>query len=125
MKRRLIALMVAGVVVGGSLTGCSNETSKDSMLNDSLVRDGSIEDVYVSVEFKDEYTLHKGDVYYVRNCGDSIMNYSIGANLTAMEFDCGETIKSNLNYIVSEEMPDEKYYDHVCEECFGNEKYGN
>ena len=135
MKKRLIALMIAGgmLVSGvGALTGCVDEdgdqwVEKHQELNSQIPyglyhssKGSTWYDSYICFQQKDEITLHKGDIYYIIHDSRSDPKADPWTGMTKMEFDCGKEIISNYNYSVSYEQPSEEDYDKICEDCFGN-----
>lgn len=103
MKKRLIALMVAGVMSTATLTGCGNEGTVDKhYLGGGVVHDG-----YIVIKQNDSHILHKGD-YYRANDGET----------NGFRFDCGEDFWSNAEHFASNEEPKPERYDEKCEECF-------
>ena len=135
MKKRLIVLMLAGLVATTTLAGCGDveepveevqqlegiDIDKKAPSGYYVCESARITDKHISVEQKDKYVLHKGDVIFFN---DSPLNsrYDTAINLTKMEFDCGKEYVSNASYSLSNEMPDEEMYDEICEECFSNDQ---
>lgn len=104
MKKRLIALMVAGVLTTATLTGCGNEKGS---VDDYYLGDGIVDDGYIIIKQNDVQVLHKGD-YYRGNNGST----------NGFVFDCGEDFWSNAEHFASNEEPKAERYDEKCEECF-------
>ena len=118
MKKRLIALMVSGVIMASALTGCASQTTQDDshvVVDGKMYKAVVIENTHISVEQKDGRVLHKGDIAFFKSGSG---RFATGIDLTEMYFDCGKILTSNTTYSLSEEMPDEEDYDHICEDCF-------
>ena len=115
MKKRLIALMISGLLMTGTLVGCAEIETEEKMIPRAIKIDSTIEDVNICVERKDGYVLHKGDINYFKQGEGRV---ATGINLTEMHFDCGKTLTSNATYTISKDMPEEADYDYVCEDCF-------
>jgi len=114
MKKRLIALMCAGVI-GLSMAGCSSiqeniEDLANNPLNENS-QDIIYADKYIVLDENGCSTLHKGDVY---------LGYGAGLveGCKVHKFDCGEEIYCTYPYRVSDTIPKETAYDEVCEDCF-------
>lgn len=111
MRKRLIALMLAGMMVVGTLTSCV--TDKKEKNNKSIYDDDSeaaYHDKYITIEDADGNNIvHRGT--YI-----GAFNY---AN-NKYDFDCSEPFVSNKDSIVTDEMPADWMYDEVCDECCGD-----
>ena len=103
LKKRLIALMVAGVVTTATLTGCARESVDEMFVGDPHVNDG-----YIIIEQNDKDVLHKGK-YFRSNDGSS----------HGYQFDCGEDFYSNAEASAYFKHPKADRYDEKCEDCFG------
>ena len=105
LKKRLIALMVAGVVTTTALTGCEtgNETKS---VKDNFI-EGAGFNGYIIIEQNDKDILHKG-IGYMDADGPT----------NAFVFDCGEEFYSNAEYSAYYEEPKAERYDEKCEDCF-------
>ena len=107
MKKRLIALMVAGIMTTATLTGCANGSEKPK----GTVKDEFIgcknKDVYVIIKQNDSNLLHKGDYYR-----------DMDGNSNGFVFECGEDFWSNAEYSTYFEEPKAERYDEKCEDCF-------
>ena len=118
MKKRLIAVMLTAFMGLSALTGCSDEEVKN-MEEGVLSFDFKYDDMNVVLNEKGNYVLHKGDVsfaYY--KSGFGYVTYSSSPSLTKMELNCGNNLYSGGDYTIHEEMPSEKMYDEICEDCF-------
>ena len=114
-KKRLISVMLAGLMTAGvaTMTGCDEEEKMGGA--EELCYIDSMNNVYLILEQKDETTLHKGDISFLAH--DE--NYgSASTGLTRFNLDCGEEMLSNLTYYVSETKPQKNKYDNICEDCF-------
>ena len=109
MKKRLIALMVAGIMTTATLTGCSDNSNKT--VDEDFMGTPEIKDGYVIIKQNDKDVLHKGD-YYRDYDGSS----------HGFKFDCGENYFSNVEHSAYYEKPQSERYDEKCEECFSNEQ---
>ncbi len=119
MKKRLIALMVAGLIAAGTMSGCSNDEGAENMEEGQLSFEFNYDDMNVVLNEKGKYVLHKGDVsfaYY--QSGFGYINYSASPNLAKMELNCGNHLYSGGDYTLHEDMPAENMYDEICEDCF-------
>ena len=116
-KKRLISVMLAGVVTAGMLSvaaGCTNKT--ENIGNKELYLFDPIEDVNIVLEEKNEKILHKGDVsisYYTYGYSGGTCN-----GVVKHQFDCGRTLLTNATYYLYDDIPNESEYDDICEECF-------
>ncbi len=107
LKKRLIALMVAGVITTATLSGCGNgNDSVKTNFTGALVEDG-----FIIIKQNDSQILHKGDYYRDTD----------GPN-NGYQFDCGEDFYSNAESSVYFKHPKADRYDEKCEECFANEQ---
>ena len=107
MKKRLIAIMVAGVMTTATLTGCGSEGTVD----DFFAGEGVVDDGYIIIKQNDSLILHKGDYYRDGNGGTS-----------GFIFDCGEDFWSNSEHFASNEEPKAGRYDEKCKDCFSNDQ---
>ena len=108
-KRRLISLMLAGVLATGvvGLSGCTQ--SKDDEFASGACY--PYRDRYIIIEDKDGLdVLHKGDFYE---------GYKDANN--AFDFECSEIFLSNKTFSTYNKKPKEETYDIICEDCFLNE----
>ena len=123
MKKRLIALMLAGVLTMGTMVGCSAENEPKSSIDLDQKNAvghysdeaGRIVDQNISVEQKDKYVLHKGDIVFFQNKAGQASTF---VDVQKMIFDCGKEINTNATYYLSDEIPTDEWYDEICEECF-------
>lgn len=103
MKKRLIAIMAAGIITTATLTGCST--------TESYVGGNTYKDKYIVLEDKDgKDILHKGT--YIEGYKD--------AN-NAFDFECAEMFITNRQHTTYDNEPAETEYDEKCEHCFNND----
>ena len=107
MEKRLIALMVAGVITVGTMTGCSSKDVDSSIVRDNFFGDGRVGDEYIIIKQNDTHILHKGK--YTEDIDGSVHGFV---------FDCGEDFLSNAEHFVSYQEPNAERYDEKCEDCF-------
>jgi len=118
MKRRLIALLCAGII-SGTLTGCDVIETSDTHLDTYNIEFNSIaKDVNIIINSNNGYTLHKGDFYMGMHGYGTAGKY---AGINKMDFDCGQEIVSNHEFSIHAETPNEEEYDNICEGCFGKQ----
>ena len=118
MKKRLIAVMLSGLMMVSALTGCASNSGEEEthVVSGVIHISASIKNTHIAVEQNDECVLHKGDIHFYESGSGK---YATGINMTDMSFDCGKTLTTNARYSLSEEMPTEENYDRICEDCFG------
>ena len=105
MKKRLIALMISGILISSTLTGCSTQSVDAEWIGQPTNADG-----YIIIEQSDSHILHKGNFYK-----------SSQGNSNGFNFNCGEEFQSNADFYSYYEEPKESRYDKKCEECFSLE----
>jgi len=117
-KRRLIALMCAGVI-GLSMAGCSEQHLKEMYMSDefecSTDFDLIQQDTNIIIDINGTATLHKGDVYAVEH-PQSYGGPTLGFHV--LEFDCGEKLNCTYPFSFGQNNPNQEHYDEVCEDCF-------
>ena len=103
-KRRLISLMLAGVMATsvGAMAGCDNSVDTDMGYN-------HYKNVYIILDQNEKDILHKGDFY------NSIKDADNKFDLKCTK---GNHIITNADFSVMENQPDEDLYDEKCEDCF-------
>ena len=115
--RRLISVMLAGLMVGSALS-MSACAAKNAEKVQPTENHGYIykayNDLKIVVLEKGVYTLHKGDIYNVRELDAGQYMYPATNRLL---FECGEELITN-NYVGYPNKVDESKYDVRCEECF-------
>ena len=57
MEKRLIALMVAGVITVGTMTGCTSNDVDSSIVRDNFFGDGRVGDEYIIIKQNDTHIL--------------------------------------------------------------------
>ena len=112
-KKRLISLMLAGMLTAGvaTMTACEEEQTEAQKI-ESVIR--TADDAYVVLKINDTDVLHKGKVEYLRS---SVGNAAVYMGFNAYTFDCGKTYTTNSQSFISTDMPSEEVYDVVCEDC--------
>lgn len=116
-KKRLIALMCAGVVAIAPLaiSGCSEEDTGLGTTDNSVSSVRMGENLVVAL-YEKKVTLHRGDMYIIkRHTG-----YSAHYAATRFELNCGEPVITD-RYVVypnGVNVGDEDKYDEICHECF-------
>lgn len=110
-KRRLISLMLAGVMATsvGAMAGCDG----DELYSDNY---GGVENAYIVLEQNGIDILHKGDmgVLYVDGGADGGPTTDYNYKL-----DCGEETITNTKHQIFAKEPKVERYDKKCEDCFG------
>ena len=113
-KKRLISLMLAGVMLAGtmSLAGCatSDEVSKTNRYVEELIEKNMIVALY-----EKNITLHRADIY---NCEETGYNHS--SHITnKLDFKCDKSdVKTPMYINYGDNMPERDCYDEICQECF-------
>ena len=120
MKKRLIALMCAGIIGLTSLVGCTEQGNKEFDMADEYENFPNVslvqEDTNIVIDINGTAKLHKGDVYAI----DSNSKWGGGLGFNILEFDCGEKLNCTYPFSFGKEVPNPQHYDEVCEDCFGN-----
>jgi len=106
MRKRLIALMISGIVISSTLTGCATQSVDAEWFGQPTTDDG-----YIILEQNDTHIMHRGD-YYKSSQGNS----------NGFNFACGEEFQSNAHFFSYRTEPKEDRYDKKCEKCFGIEQ---
>jgi len=112
MKKRLISVMLAGMMTAGvgTMTGCSEANHYE------YGEDKKCTDVYIVIESKDQKKIHKGN--YATVICDPYGHGFAGTGLLELELDCGGKYLTNAPCYFYESEPSKNEYDQVCEDCF-------
>ena len=118
MKKK--SLMLAGLITTGVAvtTGCRETFPGTEITNEENLIMGEKE-CFVVLRINDTDVLHKGTVEYMES---SWGTGSVSLGYNSYKFNCGETYVTNAQGYVSENKPDKKVYDEICEECLSEEK---
>lgn len=115
-KRRLISLMLAGVMATsvGAMAGCSNGSTEVENIQQNYYH--GVENAYIILEQNGVDILHKGDmdVLYVDGGYDGGPTTDYNYKL-----DCGEETITNTKHQIFAKAPKAERYDQKCEDCFG------
>ncbi len=108
LKKRLIALMLVGVVSTATLTGCGAESSKTESEVLQKSNYGGVKDAYIILEQNDKDILHKGSMGVLFTDG-----YNAGGPNTDYnyKFNCGEETISNGKHQIYSVKPKAECYD--------------
>ena len=115
----LSAMFIVPLAIGLVIMGVNNkEIEKRRIPGTDYVVVDATEDVYIVVDKNGKRELHYGDIEKLQ-CGKEgeILK---DTDVTRKLYSCGEVVISNQKVEVFAEKPDESYYNHECEDCFGN-----
>jgi len=112
-KRRLISVMLAGMMTAGvgTMTGCSSEYDYEDNMGSR-----KFTDAYIVLESKDKKTVHKGD-YELVFLDPEGHGYA-GTGFVKLDLDCGKNYFTNADCYIYENTPSKDSYEVVCEDCF-------
>ena len=105
MKKRLIALMISGILISSTFTGCATQSVNEEWIGQPTIKDG-----YIIIEQNDNDILHKGSFYKAAQ-----------GNTNGFKFACDEEFQSNADFYGYYEEPKAELYDKKCKDCFNLE----